>query len=106
MINSISKTRYLPQRRGDAEKNDTKYLKVFSGPLRLCGGGSSFSIISITLRLLQNSLSSPKCSIGDMVSYDKTPDSRLNNAGMTIFLYFCKRLNGIRLHKKRIHIFS
>jgi len=44
------------------------------------------------LRLLQNSLSSPKCSIGDMVSYNKTPDSRLNNAGMTIFLYFCKRL--------------
>ena len=97
MINSISKTRYLPQRRGDAEKNDTKYLKVFSGPLRLCGGGSSFSIISITLRLLQNSLSSPKCSIGDMVSYNKTPDSRLNNAGMTIFLYFCKRLTLLTL---------
>jgi len=52
MINSISKTRYLPQRRGDAEKNDTKYLKVFSVPLRLSGGRISFAVTSAIIFLL------------------------------------------------------
>jgi len=63
---------------------------------------SAYEEFNIPMSLLQNSLSSPKCSIGDMVSYNKTPDSRLNNAGMTIFLYFCKRLPTLKDGVKRI----
>ncbi|MBI5755931.1 MAG: hypothetical protein HZA12_03310 [Nitrospirae bacterium] len=46
----------------------------------------------ITWRLLQKSMSSPKSSIGDMIFCNKTLYSRLNHAGMTTFLYFCKSL--------------
>lgn len=44
------------------------------------------------MSLLQNSLSSPKCSIGDLVFYNKTLYSRLKTAGMITFFYFCKSL--------------
>lgn len=44
MINSILKSRDLPQRRGDAEKIKTKYLKVFSVPQHLSGGRISFAV--------------------------------------------------------------
>src|SRR3990172_11318298 len=89
----------MTNRRAETQRENQMTEKIIGSEIEVhkaLGPGlleSAYEEFNIPMSLLQNSLSFPKCSIGHMVSYNKTPDSRLNNAGMTIFLYFCKRLS-------------